>query len=85
MSVKCQQQMKHVFRPLPGQAPRNGRRPDAAPVNIRPKEGEDHFSVITAHDRELRSYLLGGAWKRIGSEAVTMKSVPKHHTARGII
>jgi pimeloyl-ACP methyl ester carboxylesterase len=28
-------------------------------VNIRPKNGEDHFSVIAAHDRELRSYVLG--------------------------
>jgi pimeloyl-ACP methyl ester carboxylesterase len=37
-------------------------------VNIRPKNGEDHFSVIAAHDRELRSYVLGGKRPR-GSRA----------------
>ncbi|MGB8895180.1 MAG: alpha/beta fold hydrolase [Pseudolabrys sp.] len=28
-------------------------------VNIRPRDGEDHFSVIAAHDRDLSSYVLG--------------------------
>jgi len=28
-------------------------------VNIRPGDGEDHFSVIAAHDRDLSSYVLG--------------------------
>jgi pimeloyl-ACP methyl ester carboxylesterase len=29
-------------------------------ANIRPGAGEDHISVITAHDREITSYVLGG-------------------------
>jgi pimeloyl-ACP methyl ester carboxylesterase len=29
-------------------------------VNILPKDGEDHFSVITKHERDLRRYILGG-------------------------
>jgi len=29
-------------------------------VNILPGNGEDHYSVIAAHDRDLRSYVLGG-------------------------
>jgi pimeloyl-ACP methyl ester carboxylesterase len=29
-------------------------------VNIFPGNGEDHFSVIAAHDRDLSSYVLGG-------------------------
>ena len=29
-------------------------------VIIRPKDGEDHFSVIAAHDRDLSRYVLGG-------------------------
>jgi pimeloyl-ACP methyl ester carboxylesterase len=33
-------------------------------VNIRPKDNEDHYSVIAAHDRELRSYVLGGKLPR---------------------
>lgn len=33
-------------------------------VNIRPKDNEDHYSVIAAHDRELRSYVLGGRTPR---------------------
>jgi pimeloyl-ACP methyl ester carboxylesterase len=28
-------------------------------VNIRPKNGEDHFSVIAAHERDLIGYVLG--------------------------
>jgi pimeloyl-ACP methyl ester carboxylesterase len=28
-------------------------------VNFRPKRGEDHFSVIAAHDRDLSNYVLG--------------------------
>lgn len=41
-------------------------------VNIRPKDGEDHFSVIAAHDRDLRSYVLGGKRPR-GSRAVARR------------
>jgi pimeloyl-ACP methyl ester carboxylesterase len=37
-------------------------------IKIRPKDEEDHFSVIAAHDRELRSYVLGGKRPR-GSRA----------------
>lgn len=33
-------------------------------VNIRPRDGEDHFSVIAAHDRDLSSYVLGGKRSR---------------------
>lgn len=29
-------------------------------VNIVPKKGEDHYSVIAAHKRQLRRYVLGG-------------------------
>jgi pimeloyl-ACP methyl ester carboxylesterase len=29
-------------------------------VNIFPKNGEDHYSVIAAHERQLRRYVLGG-------------------------
>ena len=35
-------------------------------VNIRPKNGEDHFSVIAAHDRDLTSYVLRGKRSRSG-------------------
>jgi len=28
-------------------------------INIRPKNGENHFSVIAAHERDLSSYVLG--------------------------
>jgi hypothetical protein len=28
-------------------------------VNIRPRPGEDHFSVIAAHERDLTEYVLG--------------------------
>ena len=41
-------------------------------VNIRPSEGEDHFSVIAAHDRDLRSYVLGGKRSR-GSRAMARR------------
>ena len=37
-------------------------------VIFRPSGGETHFSVIAAHDRELRSYVLGGKRPR-GSRA----------------
>jgi pimeloyl-ACP methyl ester carboxylesterase len=33
-------------------------------VNFRPGRGEDHFSVIAAHDRDLTSYVLGGKRSR---------------------
>lgn len=33
-------------------------------VLIRPGPGEDHFSVIAAHDRELTNYVLGGRGTR---------------------
>jgi pimeloyl-ACP methyl ester carboxylesterase len=33
-------------------------------VNIRPGQGENHLSVIAAHDRELTSYVLGGKTPR---------------------
>jgi pimeloyl-ACP methyl ester carboxylesterase len=29
-------------------------------IKIRPKDEEDHFSVIAAHDRDLSRYVLGG-------------------------
>lgn len=41
-------------------------------VNIRPKNGEDHFSVITAHERDLGRYVLGGKVPR-GSRAATRR------------
>jgi pimeloyl-ACP methyl ester carboxylesterase len=41
-------------------------------VNIRPSGGEDHFSVIAAHDRDLNSYVLGGKRSR-GSRAGTRR------------
>jgi pimeloyl-ACP methyl ester carboxylesterase len=37
-------------------------------VNILPGDGEDHFSVIAAHDRDLSSYVLGAKRSR-GSHA----------------
>ena len=33
-------------------------------VNIFPRNGEDHYSVIAAHDRDLRNYVLGGKGAR---------------------
>ena len=33
-------------------------------VNFRPSHGEDHFSVIAAHDRDLTNYVLGGKRSR---------------------
>jgi hypothetical protein len=41
-------------------------------VNFRPSGGEDHFSVIAAHDRDLNSYVLGGKRSR-GSRAVARR------------
>ena len=35
-------------------------------VNLRPSGGEDHFSVIAAHDRDLTSYVLRGKRSRSG-------------------
>lgn len=29
-------------------------------INILPKDGENHYSVIAAHERDLRRYVLGG-------------------------
>ena len=33
-------------------------------VNIRPTRGEDHFSVIAAHEREIINYVLGAKGSR---------------------
>lgn len=33
-------------------------------VNFRPGPGQDHFSVIAAHDRDLSNYVLGGKRSR---------------------
>ncbi|HEU0083067.1 MAG TPA: hypothetical protein VFQ87_09350 [Bradyrhizobium sp.] len=33
-------------------------------VNFRPGRGEDHFSVIAAHNRDLSNYVLGGKGSR---------------------
>jgi pimeloyl-ACP methyl ester carboxylesterase len=42
-------------------------------VNILPGNGEDHYSVIAAHDRDLRSYVLGGKGSR-GTHAVARRN-----------
>jgi pimeloyl-ACP methyl ester carboxylesterase len=39
-------------------------------VNFRPTGGEDHFSVIAAHERDLSNYVLGSR----GARAVTRRS-----------
>jgi hypothetical protein len=41
-------------------------------VIIRPKDGEDHFSAITAHERDLRSYVPGGK-RPSGTRAVARR------------
>jgi pimeloyl-ACP methyl ester carboxylesterase len=46
-------------------------------VNIRPRQGEDHFTVIAAHDRELTGYVLGG--KGSGGARAAKR---KRHAAR---
>ena len=46
-------------------------------VNIRPGAGEDHFTVIAAHGREVTNYVLGG--KGSGS---ARSSKRKRHAAR---
>jgi pimeloyl-ACP methyl ester carboxylesterase len=43
-------------------------------VNFRPNNGEDHFSVIAAHDRDLSSLVLGGMRSR-GSRVVARRRV----------
>jgi pimeloyl-ACP methyl ester carboxylesterase len=42
-------------------------------VNIFPGNGEDHYSVIAAHDHDLRSYVLGGKGGR-GARAVARRA-----------
>ncbi len=42
---------------MQGGVPRNVRRV----VDIRPRGGEDHFSVIASREREIASYVLGSA------------------------
>jgi pimeloyl-ACP methyl ester carboxylesterase len=59
-------------------------------VNIRPKNGEDHFSVIAAHDRELRSYVLGGGKRPRGSRAMVQKrddapQLPDNRFTSGVV
>jgi hypothetical protein len=39
-------------------------------VNFRPTGGEDHFSVIAAHERDLSNYVLGSR----GARAVMRRS-----------
>jgi pimeloyl-ACP methyl ester carboxylesterase len=41
-------------------------------VNIRPGNGEDHFSVIAARERDLTNYVLGGESSR-GARSVTRR------------
>jgi len=43
-------------------------------VNIRPRDGEDHFSVIAAHDRDLSSYVLEGKRSRRDRAAARHKT-----------
>ena len=42
-------------------------------VNFRPRGGEDHFSVIAAHERDLSNYVLGESRSR-GARTVTRRS-----------
>jgi pimeloyl-ACP methyl ester carboxylesterase len=44
-------------------------------VNIRPGVGEDHMSVIAAHDREMTNYVLGGRTSRMAHAVKRKKNV----------
>jgi len=44
-------------------------------VNFLPTGGEDHFSVIAAHERDLTNYVLGGRASRVARAATGRRNV----------